>query len=170
MEYFTRWIEAEHVVVISAAKVQHFVWKNIVCRFGVLRVLIYNNGTQFASKQLREICQELKIKQVFSSVEYPQTNSQGEATNRVILRGIKGRLHATKKGWFSEVSQVLLSYHTTPQSTTTKNPFSLVYGTYALILIETVEPTYRVINFSPRVLNEIGRADLDLLEKVRECV
>jgi len=35
IEYFTKWIEAEPVAQITAHKVQHFVWKNIVCRFGV---------------------------------------------------------------------------------------------------------------------------------------
>jgi len=50
IEYFTKWIEAEPVAHITAHKVQHFVWKNIVCRFGVPRRLISDNGTQFASQ------------------------------------------------------------------------------------------------------------------------
>jgi len=49
IEYFTKWIEAEPVAQITAHKVQHFVWKNIVCRFGEPRHLISDNGTQFAS-------------------------------------------------------------------------------------------------------------------------
>ena len=40
IEYFTKWIEAEPVAQITAHKVQHFVWKNIVCHFGVPRRLI----------------------------------------------------------------------------------------------------------------------------------
>ena len=49
IEYFTKWIEAEPVAQITAHKVQHFVWKIIVCRFGVPRHLVTDNGTQFAS-------------------------------------------------------------------------------------------------------------------------
>ena len=45
IEYFTKWIEAEPVAQITAHKVQHFVWKKIVCRFGVPRRLISDNGT-----------------------------------------------------------------------------------------------------------------------------
>jgi len=45
IEYFTKWIEAEPVAQITAHKVQHFVWKNIVCRFGVPRRLVSDNGT-----------------------------------------------------------------------------------------------------------------------------
>jgi len=62
IEYFTKWIEAEPVAQISAHKVQHFVWKCIVCCFGVPRHLMSDNGTQFASQQLGKLCSELKIK------------------------------------------------------------------------------------------------------------
>jgi len=34
IEYFTKWIEAELVAQITAHKVQHFVWKNIVSFWG----------------------------------------------------------------------------------------------------------------------------------------
>jgi len=62
IEYFTKWIEVEPVAQITAHKVQHFVWKNIVCRFGVPRRLVSDNGTQFGSQQLGKLCSELGIK------------------------------------------------------------------------------------------------------------
>jgi len=68
IEYFTKWIEAEPVAQITAHKVQHFVWKNIVCHFGVPRRLISDNGIQFASQQLGKLCTKVGIKQVFASV------------------------------------------------------------------------------------------------------
>jgi len=45
---------------------------------------------------VRQLCDEVGIKQVFSSVEHPQTNGQAEAANKVILRGVKRRLMAAK--------------------------------------------------------------------------
>ena len=74
IEYFTKWIEVEPVAQITTHKVQHFVWKNIVCRFEVPKWLVSDNGTQFISQQLGKLCTELGIKQVFASVEHPQTN------------------------------------------------------------------------------------------------
>ena len=50
IEYFTKWIEVEPVAQINAYKVQHFVWKNIICRFGIPKHLVSNNGTRFASQ------------------------------------------------------------------------------------------------------------------------
>jgi len=92
IEYFTKWVEAELVAQIIVHKVQHFVWKHIVCRFRVPRHLVSDNGTQFTSQQLGKLCSELEIKQIFVSVEHPQTNGQVESPNRVLLRGLKRRL------------------------------------------------------------------------------
>ena len=95
------------VAQITAHKVQHFVWKNIVCRFGVPRRLISDNRTQFASQQLRNLCAEVGIKQVFASVEHPQTNGQVESANRVLLRGLKRRLEKAKGAWAEEVPRIV---------------------------------------------------------------
>ena len=44
IDYFMKWVKAEALITITKAKVQNFVWKNIVCRFGILRKIISNNG------------------------------------------------------------------------------------------------------------------------------
>ena len=114
-------------------------WKNIVCRFGIPKRLVSDNGTQFASQQLGKLCAELGIKQVFASVEHPQTNRQVELTNRVLLRGLKRRLDKAKWTWVEEVPRIVWAYHTTPQSTTKETPFNLVYGSDAMIPVEIQE-------------------------------
>jgi len=45
IEYFTKGIEVEPVVQITTHKIQHFVWKNIVCRFEIPKRLMSNNST-----------------------------------------------------------------------------------------------------------------------------
>jgi len=35
VDYFTKWIEVEPLASISAKNVQNFVWRSIVCRFGI---------------------------------------------------------------------------------------------------------------------------------------
>ena len=139
IEYFTKWIEAEAVAPITAHKVQLFVWKNIVCHFGIRRHLVSDNGTQFSSQQLGKLCSELGIKQVFASVEHLQTNGQVESANRVLLRGLKTRLEKAKRTWSEEAPRILWAYHTIPQSTTKKTHFSLVCGLDAMILVQTRE-------------------------------
>jgi len=168
IEYFTKWIEAELVAQITAHKVQHFVWKNIVCRFGVPRRLISDNGTQFASQQLGKLCTEVGIKQVFASVEHPQTNGQVESANRVLLRGLKRILEKAKGVRAKEVPRIVWAYHTTPQSSTMKTPFSLVYGSDAMIPVEIHESSPRFLGFVAEESNEERKVNLDLIDEARE--
>ena len=44
IDYFTKWVEAEPLANITQQNVKNFVWKNIVCKFGVPKVLVSDNG------------------------------------------------------------------------------------------------------------------------------
>ena len=44
IDYFTKWVEAEPLARIIEQNVKSFVLKNIICRFGISRVLVSNNG------------------------------------------------------------------------------------------------------------------------------
>ena len=57
IDYFTKWVEAEALATITETKVQNFVWKNIVCRFGIPRTIISNNGRQFDSQGFSHFAQ-----------------------------------------------------------------------------------------------------------------
>ena len=162
IEYFTKWVEAEPVAQITAHKVQQFVWKNIMCRFGVPKRLVSDNG----SHQLRNLCEEVGIQQVFASVEHPQTNGQVESANRVLLRGVKRRIERAKGTWEEEVPRIVWACHTTPQSSTHETPFSLVYGSDAMIPVEIQENLPRFLNFVAEKSNEERKVNLDLLDEI----
>ena len=60
------------------------------------------------------------------------------------------------------------AYHTTPQSTTKETPFSLMYGSDAMIPVEIHESPPRFQNFVAEESNEERRVNLYLLDEVRE--
>lgn len=35
VDYFTKWVEAKPLATITAATITRFVWKSVVCRFGI---------------------------------------------------------------------------------------------------------------------------------------
>ncbi|XP_072058250.1 uncharacterized protein [Arachis hypogaea] len=79
----------------------------VITRFGILEVVVSDNGTQFTDKKFAEFLTGLGIKQKFSSVEHPQTNGQVEAANKVVLLGLKKRLANKKGAWADELASVL---------------------------------------------------------------
>ena len=76
-----------------------FVWRNIVTRFDAPYALISDNRTQFDSKAFRRYCGELGIRNNYSTPTHLQGNGQAEATNKVILDGLKKRLDEVKEKW-----------------------------------------------------------------------
>ena len=56
-DYFTKWVEAEPLATITEKKVEGMVWKDIIYRFGIPRILNTDHGTQFDSEAFRGFCQ-----------------------------------------------------------------------------------------------------------------
>lgn len=145
-----------------------FVWKKIVTRFGVPNSLISDNGLQFDSRAFREFCADLGIKNKYSTLAYPQSNSQVEAVNKVIVSGLRRRLEGAKGNWAEELSNVLWAYRTTPKRSTGETPFSLTYRAEAVIPAEVSICSTRVAGFDPSINNEMLAERLDKLEECRE--
>ncbi|GJR65381.1 reverse transcriptase domain-containing protein [Tanacetum coccineum] len=101
-------------------------------------------------------------------VYHPQANGQVEVTNRDIVKGMERRLGKTHQGWVDELPQVLWAHRTTPKSSNGETPFSLVYGSEVVILIEISIETRRIQDFDAKKNEKRRREDLDILEERRE--
>ena len=167
-DYFTKWVEAESLANIRDVDAKKFIWKNIVTRFGVPRVLISDNDLQFDSKTFRSCCGKLGITNRYSTPTYPQGNGQAEAVNKVIVNGLKKRLDDAKGKWVEELPYVLWTYRTTPRRSTGETPFSMTYRVEAVIPLETGFPTLRSNLFKPSDNDKHLKRSLDLIEEKRE--
>ncbi|KAG7579724.1 Integrase catalytic core [Arabidopsis thaliana x Arabidopsis arenosa] len=142
-DYFSKWIEAEAYASIKDSAVNTFIWKNIICRYGVPYEIVTDNGPQFISHEFEAFCSEWGIKVSYSTPQYPQGNGQAEAANKTIFSNLKKRLSHLKGGWYDELQPVLWAYRTTPRRPTGETPFSLVYGMEAVVPAELNVPGLR---------------------------
>ncbi|KAL0439793.1 UNVERIFIED_CONTAM: hypothetical protein Slati_2462300 [Sesamum latifolium] len=104
----------------------------------------------------------------FTTVAHPQSNGQVEVTNCILVQGIKRRLDRVGGNWTEELTSVLWAYRTTPRGSTGESPFSLVYGTEAIIPVELGTPSHRVMNFAEECNKDLLKENLDLIEELRE--
>ncbi|KAK2997864.1 hypothetical protein RJ639_025562 [Escallonia herrerae] len=109
IDYFTKWTEAESLATITSAKCEYFFWKNVVCRFGVPRALVVDNGKQFDNNNFRTFCRNLAIDLRFTLVAHPQSNGQTENMNRSILQGLKKKFDEAKGAWVDELPKLEVS-------------------------------------------------------------
>ena len=96
IDYFAKWVEVEALATITEKNIRCFVWRNIINRFGIPRVLVFDNGKQFDNSAFRDFCSELGIKNHYSSPAHPQANGQVEVTNQSLLKIIKTRFEGAK--------------------------------------------------------------------------
>ena len=118
IDYFTKWVEAEALATITKENMKNFIWRYIVCRFGIPRVLVSDNEKQFDNDAFRDFCSQLGIQNHYSSPAHPQANGQVEITNQFLLKIIKIQLEGVKGIWLEEMPSILWAYRTIARTPT----------------------------------------------------
>nr|GEW77218.1 hypothetical protein [Tanacetum cinerariifolium] len=91
-----------------------------------------------------------------------------ERANRSLGEEIKACLGEGNKNWIEELPHVLWAHRTIIKSSHGDTPFSMTYGTKAVIPAEIGMPTYRTAAVDTLHNDEEIRLNLDLLEERRE--
>ncbi|GJW16331.1 reverse transcriptase domain-containing protein [Tanacetum coccineum] len=137
-------------------------------KFGIPATIITDNETQLINDPSKSWAEGLGIKLVSTSVYHPQANGAVERANQSIMQGIKTRLHQEEGAWVEELPNVLWAYRTTPKTSNGETPFSLAYGTKAVIPAKIGIPTRRTIQGPDEENEEALRMNFNLLEERRE--
>jgi transposase InsO family protein len=139
VDKFTKWIEVKPAASITVTKVGEFI-KEVMYKFSIPNNIIMDNGTQFTAREFKDFCADSGIKVNHASVSHPQSNGQVECSNGMILQGLKPRIFDRLKPyvekWVKELPSVLWALRTTPSRATGHTPFSLVYGSEAMLPTE----------------------------------
>ena len=101
----------------SSSVVTHL--KSIFARFGIPTTLIFDNGPQFDSQEMKEFSQSYGFQRVTISPYYPQANGLAERTVKTVKRLIE---HS------SDPYRALLSYRATPIPWCALSPAELLMG------------------------------------------
>ncbi|KAH9802826.1 Ribonuclease H [Citrus sinensis] len=168
IDYFTKWVEVGVLSQITERKTTDFIWKNIICRYGIPYAIITDNGRQFDNSNFREFCRNLGVDLKFCTPAHPQANGQVEAANKVIKKLLKIRLGEKKGAWVDELPGVLWAYRTTHKTATGETPFALAFGHEAVVPAEIGVGTHRTEYFAEEENDEQICLSLDLLEEKRE--
>ncbi|GJZ82599.1 reverse transcriptase domain-containing protein [Tanacetum coccineum] len=128
-----------------------------------------NNGAQLVNEPFKGWCTRFKIQQMNTSVAHPQANGLVERANRSLMEGIKTRLGRERAGWVDELPNVLWAHRTSIKQSNGETPFSLTYGSEAVIPAEIGIPSYRTLMIREEYNEEEQRLNLDLLQERREA-
>ena len=101
---------------------------HVYCVFGGSSRILTDNGTEFRSKEMQQICSELEIKQVFSPVYTPQANGRLEGWHRFLKSCIAKHIRGTDVEWDDLIPLAVSSYNFFPCQSSKESPFVLMFG------------------------------------------
>jgi len=104
----------------------HFVTK-FVCLHGLSQSLVTDCGTEFLSKVFKEVCNQLKIKQPYTSPYRPQGNGLLERSHRILGEYLRSFANKDPQNWDAHVPFARFYYNSTVHSATNFQPYEIVY-------------------------------------------
>jgi hypothetical protein len=144
---------------------------DIIYWFGVPNSIITKNGSQFTGRRFLEFCDKFHIRVDWAAVAHPQTNSQVERANGMILQGLKprifDRMNKSGRKWLQELPAVVWSLRTTPSGATGFTPFFLVYGAEAILPTDLEYRSPRVRSYDEGTNQRAREDSLDQLDEAR---
>ena len=142
-DYFTRWMEAYPINNQEAGTVAQKLVDHVFCRLGIPEQLHSDQGKQFESKLVQELCKILKISKTRTTAYHPQCDGLVECFNRTLQDMIATMTADYPFDWEEALPKVCIAYNTSIHSTTGYSPFYLMYGREPRLPIDIVYGTQR---------------------------
>ena len=127
VDYATRYPEVVAVPSMEAARIADELF-TIFSRVGVPANLLSDQGTNFTSKLMEEVCQLLGIKKLKTTPYHPQANGLVERFNGTLKAMLKKLSADEPDAWDRYLPYLLFAYREVPQASTGFSPFELLYG------------------------------------------
>lgn len=61
IDYFTKWLEKVSLSAVTMKNTTRFIWRDIICEYGVPNKIIIDNETNFMGNDLELHCKKFKI-------------------------------------------------------------------------------------------------------------
>ena len=128
MDHFTKWVEIFAVPDQTAITTAHILLDEIISRYGCPLTLHSDQGRNFESSVISELCQLLQIKKTRTTPRNPKCNGMVERYNKTLIRMIRAYLSNEQDEWDLHLGCIASAYRSTPQESTGLTPNMLLFG------------------------------------------
>ena len=109
-----------------------------VCRFGVPRELHSDQGTNFESKIMAEVCKLLDIEKTRTTPLHPQSDGQVERFNKTLVEMLRGKLSRDQRDWDMQLQPCMMAYRSSVHESTGETPNMLMLGRQVEVPLDVV--------------------------------
>ena len=157
-DLFTRWMEAFPIPNQEASIIANKLVDEVFMHFGIPTQLHSDQGPQFESKLMSEVCKLLGIQKSRTTPYHPQCDGMVECFNRTLLSMLATHCKDNPWNWEEHVQKVCFAYNTSIHTSTGYTPFYLMYGRQPVLPVDIQYGTAQ--SHQPTSLNEYA-AELD---------
>ena len=124
---FTKWASAYPVPRATAKEVADAIidW---ISHHGVMKILHSDQGGQFQSAIVREVCQLFCIHKTRTTSYYPASDGQVERMNRTLIDMLSKYVGQNQRSWDDHLPLVLLAYRSSVHESTSLSPAVMTLG------------------------------------------
>jgi hypothetical protein len=112
----------------DATHIENLFFKEIVRLHGLPRSIVSDIDTKFVGHFWRTLWKKMGTNLSFSSTYHPQTDGQTEVVNRSLGNLLRSLVTEHNSQWDQILPQAKFAYNDSPNMSTGKSPFQIVYG------------------------------------------
>lgn len=139
-DYFTKWTEAYALPNHTAITVADTLVTEVFTKLGLPRILHSDQGTEFQSQLLRELCKLLEIKQTRTAPYHPQSDGIVERFNRTLINMLAKFCAENKDTWDQHLPYVMCAYRASVHESTGYTPNMMMLGRETTLPIDLMYP------------------------------
>ena len=125
--HFSKFICLEPLKTKEAEEVAQ-AFERILCRIGIMKRCVCDNGSEFIAQAFQSICDRAGIKKVHTSPLHPESNGAVEASHREINKHLKLALQGYKRDWKEVIPMIEYCHNSVPLTGMAFCPFYLMYN------------------------------------------
>ena len=135
-DHFTKFSVAVPTKNQTAKTTADVLLNNFIYPYGIPTKLLSDQGANFESAVIKELCQMLNIDKLKTSIYHPQCNGISERYNRTLLSMLSTLEDSKKANWKDHISALCFAYNATKHESTKFSPFELMFNRKAVLPID----------------------------------
>ena len=127
-DQFTRFAQAFITTSQTAQTTAKTLWDKYFVYYGFPEMIISDQGRNFKSRVISELCKLGRVKKLRTSPYHPQSNGQCERFNTTLLSMLGTLPPEGKATWTDKVGTLVHAYNSTKSAITGFSPHYLMFG------------------------------------------
>ena len=128
VDHFTKFAKGYAIRSHEAPTIAKVLCNQYFSTFGLPKSILTDNGKDFESNLMKELCKALEIDKLRTTFYKPSTNSACERWHRTLNSILAKSVEKSQRDWCEKLPDVVAAYNASPHTSTGYSPNFLVFG------------------------------------------